>query len=119
MMDRDAWVNQGVEDALDPALPICDPHHHLWDLPGYRYLLDEILSDVGSGHNIRSTVFVECASMYRAKGPDAMKPVGEVEFVNGVAAQSASSGFGETRVAAGIVGFADLLCCQTRGARGR
>lgn len=108
MASRDDWVNQGVEDALDPALPICDPHHHLWDLPGYRYLLDEILSDTGSGHNVRSTVFVECASMYRADGPDAMKPVGEVEFVNGIAAQSASGGFGETRVAAGIVGFADL-----------
>jgi L-fuconolactonase len=108
MANRFDWVDQGVEDALDPELPICDPHHHLWNLPGYRYVLDEILSDTGSGHNVRSTVFVECASMYRADGPEAMKPVGEVEFVNGVAAQSASGGFGDTRVAASIVGHADL-----------
>jgi L-fuconolactonase len=108
MADRFDWVDQGVEDALDPALPICDPHHHLWDLPDYRYVLDEILSDTDSGHNVRSTVFVECASMYRADGPEAMKPVGEVEFVNGIAAQSASGAFGDTRVAASIVGHADL-----------
>ena len=108
MADRFDWVDQGVEDALDPALPICDPHHHLWDLPDYRYVLDEILRDTDSGHNVRSTVFVECASMYRADGPEAMKPVGEVEFVNGIAAQSASGAFGDTRVAASIVGHADL-----------
>jgi predicted TIM-barrel fold metal-dependent hydrolase len=37
-----------------------------------------------------------------------LKPVGETEFVNGVAAMSASGGYGEARVCAGIVGFADL-----------
>jgi predicted TIM-barrel fold metal-dependent hydrolase len=104
----DAWLDQVRESALEPALPIIDPHHHLWDHPQSRYLLDEILRDTGSGHRVIATVFVECMSMYRADGPDAMKPVGETEFVNGIAAQSASGQYGDTRVAAGIVGFADL-----------
>ena len=95
-------------EILDPDLLICDPHHHLWDFPTSRYLLDELLADTGSGHRIDSTVFVECTSMYRATGPERFKPVGETEFVNGVAAISASGGYGRTRACLGIVGFADL-----------
>ena len=105
---REAWLNQIDEPVLEPGLPIIDPHHHLWDHPASRYLLDEILRDTGSGHNVRATVFVECASMYRKDGPEAMRPVGETEFVNGIAAMSASGGYGDTRACEGIVGFADL-----------
>ncbi len=105
---RDAWLAQTTEPVLEPALPIIDPHHHLWDHPGSRYMLDEILRDTGSGHRVLATVFVECASMYRADGPEAIRPVGETEFVNGIAAQSASGQYGETRIAVGIVSFADL-----------
>ena len=103
-----------VEDVIDPALPICDPHHHLWDRHGDRYLLHELLADTGMAdaqgrsHNVRSTVFVECASMYRAEGPEPLRPVGETEFANGIAAMSASGAYGATRACAGIVGFADL-----------
>ena len=107
-MDRDAWLAQVTEDVIEPDLPICDPHHHLWDYPGSRYLLDELLADVGSGHNVTSTVFMECGSMYRADGPEALKPVGETEFVNGIAAMSASGGYGDARACAAIVGYADL-----------
>jgi len=107
-MDRDAWLAQVAEDVIEPDLPICDPHHHLWDYPGSRYLLDELLTDIGSGHNVTSTVFMECGSMYRADGPEAMKPVGETEFVNGIAAMSASGGYGDARACAAIVGYADL-----------
>jgi len=106
--ERDAWLAQVSEAALEPELPIVDPHHHLWDHPGSRYMLDEIVRDTASGHRVLATVFVECLSMYRADGPEPMRPVGETEFVNGIAAQSASGQCGETRVAAGIVGFADL-----------
>ncbi|MEJ2089538.1 MAG: amidohydrolase family protein [Gammaproteobacteria bacterium] len=102
------WLDLVTEEVLEPDLPICDPHHHLWDHPRSRYLLDELLADTGSGHNVVSTVFVECASMYRAGGPEAMRPVGETEFVNGVAAMSASGGYGNTRACLGIVSFADL-----------
>jgi predicted TIM-barrel fold metal-dependent hydrolase len=106
--ERDQWLAQVKEDILEPDLPICDPHHHLWDHPGRRYLIDELIADTGSGHNVTSTVFVECMSMYRADGPAAMRPVGETEFVGGVAAMSRSGQYGPTRVAAGIVSFADL-----------
>src|SRR5206468_10401671 len=96
------------EEILEPGLEIVDPHHHLWDRNGHRYLLDQLLADTGSGHNIRQSVFVECGSMYRADGPAEMKPVGEIEFVNGTAARSASGQCGKSRLCAGIVGHADL-----------
>ena len=112
-MEQSAWLAQVNEAVLEPGLPFCDPHHHLWDHPTSRYLLDELLLDTGSGHNVMSTVFVECASMYRADGPESMKCVGETEFVNGVAAMTASGRYGPIRVAAGIVSLADL----TLGAR--
>jgi len=114
-MDRDQWLAQVKEDVVEPELPICDPHHHLWDHPGRRYLLEELLADTGSGHNVVATVFVECMSMYRADGPEALRPVGETEFVNGVAAMSASGRYGATRVAAGIVSFADLTLGERVG----
>jgi L-fuconolactonase len=107
-MIRNEWLSQLSENIIDPDRPICDPHHHLWDHPDSRYLLDELLVDTRSGHNIVSTVFVECSSMFRAEGVLAMKPVGETEFVNGVAAMAASGGYGEMRACAGIVSFADL-----------
>ncbi len=102
------WLDRTIEETLEPDLPICDPHHHLWDHPGSRYMLDEVLADTGSGHNVLKTVFVECGSMYRADGPDSEKPLGETEFVQGIAAMSASGNFGTTRIANGIVSFADL-----------
>jgi len=116
------------EEILEPDLPIVDPHHHLWDRPasllarlpppkhGFehvirrapRYLLDELLADLTSGHDVRATVYMECGSMYRADAPAAMRPVGETEFVNGVAAMCASGLYGEVRACAAIVGTADL-----------
>jgi len=102
------WLTLTAEPALEPELPIIDPHHHLWDRPGDRYLLEELVADI-KGHNVRQTVFIECSSMYRADGPDEFKVVGETEFVQGIAAVSASGRYGSTRVAAGIVGTADLL----------
>jgi len=118
-----------TEAIIEPDLPIIDPHHHLWDRRpvhhltpnppthafehiSYRkglYLLDQLLEDTNSGHNIVATVFLECRSMYRADGPNELKPVGETEFVNGIAAMSASGLYGATRVCAGIVGTAELL----------
>ena len=101
------WLSLTEEEALEPELPIIDPHHHLWDRPGNRYLLEEIVADIRE-HNVRQTVFVECTSMYRADGPEEFKVVGETEFVEGIAAMSASGQYGENRVATGIVGSANL-----------
>ena len=114
-MEPAAWLAQVQEDILEPELPICNPHHHLWDHAQSRYLLDELLADVDSGHNVVSTVFMECAAMYRASGPDALRPLGETEFVNGIAAMSASGGYGEGRMCAAIVGFVDLTLGAAAG----
>ena len=103
------WLaKQPPEPILEPDLPIIDTHHHLWERPDHRYLLHEFLDDVRTGHNVVATVFVECHAMYRAAGPEEMRPVGQTEFVTGMAAMSESGTYGPTRVAAGIVGFADL-----------
>jgi predicted TIM-barrel fold metal-dependent hydrolase len=118
---------QTSEPILEPDLPIIDPHHHLWDrtsaiaqmpLPEHpfsqvisadpRYLLDELLADLRTGHNVRATVFLECGAMYRANAPDALKCIGETEFVNGIAAMTASGLYGDVRACAGIVGHANL-----------
>ena len=106
---RNDWLARRKEPILEPELPIIDPHHHLWDREGWRYLLDDLLADTNSGHNILATVFVQARAMLRADGPDEMKPVGEVEFVNGVAAMTASGIYGKIRACAGIVGHANLL----------
>jgi predicted TIM-barrel fold metal-dependent hydrolase len=107
------WLALTEEAALEPDIPICDPHHHFWDfrmgrIPYQRYLLPELIADIDQGHNIRSTVFIEARAMYRADGPVEMRPVGEVEFVQGLAAASASGLYGPSRAAAAIVGHADL-----------
>ncbi|MEI7933016.1 MAG: DUF389 domain-containing protein, partial [Alphaproteobacteria bacterium] len=117
-----------AEPILEPDQPIVDPHHHLWDSAaasrakapppthGFskvtakspRYLLDELLADLGSGHKVIATVYLQCGSMYRADGPAHLRPVGETEFVNGVAAMTASGLYGPVRACAGIMGHADL-----------
>ena len=88
-----------MANVLEPDLTICDPHHHLWDRPGTTYMTPELHADTGSGHRVDKTVFVECASGYRDDGPEALRPVGETEFV----VRADPDGF-----IAGIVGFADL-----------
>ena len=117
----ETWLKLTKEDPIAPYLPICDPHHHLWDYPDdfpetrvptfakifHHYLLKNILEDAG-GHNVVQTVFIECRSQYRKEGPPELRPIGETEFVQGIAAQSASGQYGNTAVASGIVGFADL-----------
>ena len=117
------------EAILEPDLPIIDAHHHLWDLrpmlpmfpeprhrfietlvPVAHYTFDQFHAEVAeSGHNVIATVFMECGAFYNGVYGDALKPVGEVEYVNGVAAQSASGLYGPTRLCAGIVGHADLM----------
>ena len=107
------WLALTMEPTLEPEIPICDPHHHFWDfrtarIPYQRYLLHELVADINSGHNVRSTVFVEARAMYRSHGPEEMRPVGEVEFVQGLAAASASGLYGTARAAAAIIGHANL-----------
>ncbi|MDH3684330.1 MAG: amidohydrolase family protein [Acidimicrobiia bacterium] len=103
-----AWIAQVTEDPLEPDLPICDPHHHLWldrGHTGWPYTLDDLHADTGAGHNVVQTVFLECHAEYRRTGPRHLRPVGETEFVVGLAEQSAESGGAEIT---GIMGNADL-----------
>ncbi len=65
---RPQWLSLRSEPAAEPDIPIVDAHHHLWDMPGWRYMLDEYRSDIGSGHNIDATVYVQCYSMFRKVG---------------------------------------------------
>ena len=107
------WLALTQEPTLEPGLPICDPHHHFWDfrserIPYQRYLIHELADDINSGHNVRSTVFIEARSMYRPHGPEQIRSVGEVEFVQGIAAASASGIYGGGRAAAAIIGAANL-----------
>lgn len=103
--DRPDWHAQVDEEVVDPDLEIIDPHHHLWQIPGADYLLENLWADTGSGHRVVKTVFVECHASYRDYGPDHLRPVGETEFVAGLAADS-NEGPG-ARIA-GIVAYADL-----------
>ena len=95
------------EAPLEPDLPICDPHHHLWRRPNNPYLLDDFLRDASGGHRIVSSVAVECGAMYREEGPPELRPVGETEFLEGIASENARAG-NDTAVAAGVVAYADL-----------
>jgi L-fuconolactonase len=129
-----------AEAIIDPDLPIVDAHHHLWYysasvldwlgqqeslmlralMPAFRgksrYLFDEFLADLNSGHNVRATVYVQVGSMYRQTGPEALRSVGEVEFANGMAAIAASGVFTDVAMCAGIVGSVDL--CMGDAVRG-
>ena len=107
------WLALTQEPTAEPEIPICDPHHHFWDfrserIPYQRYLLHELAADVNCGHNVRSTVFIEARSMYRPDGPVELRPVGEVEFVQGLAAAAATGLYGPCRAALAIIGHADL-----------
>lgn len=105
---QEGWQkNVNPEPVIEPELPIIDPHHHVWDRDS-RYLFDELLNDVDSGHNVKSTVFLQCAAMYRGDGDPLYRPLGETEFVNGIAAMAASGIYGDIRLCEGIVGFADF-----------
>ena len=100
------WRMQVQEEIVDPDRAIVDPHHHLWqDLLDSTYLLEDLWSDVRSGHKVLQTVFVECTACYREEGPQHLRPVGETEFVASIAKESAG---GPGPTIAGIVAHADL-----------
>ncbi len=101
-----AWRALTVEAALEPDLPICDPHHHLWEHPGSRYLAEEYIAELG-GHRVTHTLFVECLQHYRVSGPEELRPVGETVFAAQIAS-AAERDAATPKLAAGIVAFADL-----------
>ncbi|MGO7482892.1 amidohydrolase [Rhizobium ruizarguesonis] len=105
---RHEWLSLLTEEPIEPDLPIIDPHHHLWDHTGARYMFDDLMADLNTGHNILATVYAQAYAMYRSDGPEALRPIGEIEFANGAGAMSASGIYGPARACAGIIGFVDL-----------
>ena len=109
------WLQQVQEEIIDSKRPIIDPHHHLWRSPenakgikdSYRYLLQDLWSDTSSGHNVKKTVFIECGQEYFDDGPESFKPVGETEFVAGIANQ-AKEDPSKAQIS-GIVGHVNLM----------
>jgi L-fuconolactonase len=106
---RPDWLDKLREDILDPAQPIIDPHHHLWRARPDQYLLEDLIADVRTGHNVLSTVFIQCRSEYRKDGPEALRPVGETAFVAAMAAESETGKYGAFRACPGIIGHAECL----------
>ncbi len=105
--DLDRWLEQIKEDPIEPDLAICDAHHHLWDRPGNRYLIEDLAEDA-SGHNVVSTVFIECMARYSENGPEQMKPVGETAFIDALAEKFRSNGEQHMNCSAAIISYADL-----------
>lgn len=101
------WLALRTEEVIKPALPIVDPHHHLWNRAA-PYLDLQLASDLHCGHNFRGTVYIECSFAYRVDGPPEDASIGEVEYANGIAALFASGHHGDVRACAGIVGKVDL-----------
>jgi len=99
-----------IDDRLivEPDRPIIDTHFHLFDRPNYRYMFDDYVADVSAGHNIVASVYVETQAYARRWGPEVMRPLGELEFANGIAAMSESGLYGRCRIGAAIVCHADL-----------
>jgi L-fuconolactonase len=104
LAELDLWHAAHVEEVIEPGRPIVDPHHHLWLRPPEAYQLPELMADLESGHDVRATVFVQNSAMYRSDGPEALRPVGETDYVTGMAEANA----GPRRPCLGIVGYADL-----------
>jgi hypothetical protein len=94
---RQDWLDRQHEEIIEPELPIIDPHHHLWDRPGYRYLFQDLRADVDSGHKIVATPFAESGAMYRADGPPELKSLGETEFHIAPVARALGRDLGDRR----------------------
>ena len=103
---NESWLSGLREDVLEPDLPIIDAHHHLWDRASGVYLLDQLKTDLGAGHNVVKTVFIQCGYAYRADGPEHLKPVGETEHVVAIAGN-------DPTICAGLVGYCDFRQTDT------
>lgn len=102
------WLKLTEEKAIEADLPICDPHHHLWYPADGGYTLEEFQRDISGGHRIVQTVFIESRKMLKTGVPGEMQPVGETEYICDLLTLNAGRSSPNSKIAAGIVGFADL-----------
>ena len=98
---REDWLARAQEEVLAPGQPVFDCHHHLWDRSEGRYHAEDLMADTGAGHDVRASLYVQCRTGYRTEGPEALRPVGEVETVLDWTR-------GQPQFPVGIVAMADL-----------
>lgn len=98
---RNEWLSLEQEPVIASDQPIFDSHHHLWDRPEGRYLVDDFMLDASVGHDVRASLFVQCTTGYLTDGPVEMRPLGEVETVLGGSKNLPMHPIG-------IIAFADL-----------
>ena len=108
------WLGQVSETAIEPELPVIDAHHHLWPkspIPEFApWGVEEAIEyKSNSGHNIVATVHVEAHANYWDHGPEALRCVGETEFVDRAATRAEELGGGAAGFCAGIVGAGDMM----------
>lgn len=100
------WLARRREEALEPDLPIVDPHHHIWDWLDYG--LDAFLDDLGAGHNVQATVHLESGLARNPDDPAHLQAVGETRYLVGLRDDARLKQAGAPDVCAGIVGHIDL-----------
>ncbi len=104
---RKEWLAQVTEAILEPDRRIVDPHHHFFvqnpEFPHYE--LEDLWADTAT-HRVEQTVFLQCWECHRETGPEALKPVGETEWVDSIAKSARQQP--KSAQIGGIVGTAEL-----------
>lgn len=112
---RPEWLAQVAEPAVEPELPIIDPHHHLWDVESAFYHAPELVADVNAGHRVLATVFVECKAHFDNDAPAGFEPVGETRFAVAQAQAAAQLPQGHAGLVKGIVAYGDPFVPNPQG----
>jgi L-fuconolactonase len=126
---REDWLAQVSEDIIDPQRRIIDPHHHFFaestEFPHYN--LDQLRADTAP-HHVEQTVYLQCWEGHRKTGPEHLKPVGETEWVDGIAKEArknpkatqigAMIGTAEMRLGAKVREVLDAHCAASPLFRG-
>ncbi|MGF7159185.1 putative TIM-barrel fold metal-dependent hydrolase [Rhodoligotrophos appendicifer] len=103
--DRDVWLKQVVEEAIERDLPIVDPHFHFFTGRGHDYLAANFLAELDQGHRVVGAIHVEANADFFAHGG----AEGEMRFAAEQSAELLALQRGRAwRTAIGVVGYADL-----------
>lgn len=106
------WHGTGPgESAIEPWIPIVDPHHHLFNAQSdaLYYRLEDMARDLSTGHHVVGTVYVAAyGAGWRPDGPAGLRSVGETERIVQLGETPLATPHGPCRLAAGIVADVDL-----------
>ena len=86
---REQWLAQVNEKIIDPGRSIVDPHHHFFASRRsfQAYDLASLRADTSS-HSVHTTVYLQCGEGHLKDGPKPLRPVGETQMVDAIAAQA-------------------------------